>query len=127
MEKVISPGGPKSPLIKVDNATGVIELSGRSNPENAREFYMPLLDWIKEYQQHPAAETVLNINLEHFNTSSSKFLLDVMRTLKQIYDAGNKCTVNWYYEDDDEEMLESAEVYEAMTGLLINKIGYPEA
>ncbi len=127
MEQILNEGSAKTPTIKVDSETGMIEISGRSNPENAREFYTPLLEWFSEYRVQPAEETVLNINLEHFNTSSSKFLLDVLRTIRKIKDEGHRCTVNWYYEDDDEEMLDSAEVYEAMTDLYFNKIGYPES
>ncbi len=127
MEQILNEGTAKTPTIKANSKTGMIEISGRSNPENAREFYTPLLEWFSEYRVQPAEETVLNINLEHFNTSSSKFLLDVLRTIRKIKDEGHRCTVNWYYEDDDEEMLDSAEVYEAMTDLYFNKIGYPES
>ena len=126
MEKIINAGSPKTPTIKVDGDTGIIEVNGRSNPENSSEFYRPLIEWLDEYIVRPAPKTTLNINLEHFNTSSSKCILDIFKRIKKLQESEKDLAINWYYEDDDEEMLETAEIYETMTGLKFEKIGIPE-
>ena len=126
MEKIINAGTPKTPTIKVNGDTGSIEVRGRSNPENSSEFYKPLIDWLDEYIVSPAPKTSLNINLEHFNTSSSKCILDIFKRIKKLDESGNELSIKWFYEDDDEEMLETAEIYETMTGLTFEKIGIPE-
>lgn len=127
MEKIIHEGTLKTPIIKVDNEKGIIYLEGRSNPENSSDFYRPLITWLDEYVMKPAPKTILELRLEHFNTSSSKCILDVLKRIKRLVEAGKDCKINWYYEDDDDEMLETAEIYESMTGLSFEKIGVPES
>ena len=56
MENVTMEGSPKTPTVNFDNG-GVLEIAGRSIPENSIEFYKPLIDWIDEYGRSPQAET----------------------------------------------------------------------
>ncbi len=114
MESVIIEGTPKTPSVKFDAATGILEIKGRSIPENSIEFYKPLVDWLDKYSTDPVSQTVVNIHLEYFNTSSSKCILDVFKKLELIHKAKNDVVVNWYYEEDDEDMLEAGEDYESI-------------
>jgi len=126
LEKIIHEGGPKTPTVKVNGVNGEVEISGRSNPENSSEFYQPLIDWLDDYVVNPAPVTTLTLNLEHFNTSSSKCILDLLKRFKRLDENSKEFVIKWYYEDDDEEMLETAEIYEGMTGLKFEKIPIPE-
>ena len=126
MEKILNEGTLKTPLIVVDNESGNIKIAGRSNPENSREFFAPFMDWLSAYLESPAELTTLTVNLEHFNTSSSKYVLDILKKIKTLSDADKAFKIIWMYEDDDIEMLDTAEAYEAMVGLSFEKIGYPE-
>lgn len=126
MEKILNEGTPKTPRIVVDNEAGMIEISGRSNPENSREFFSPFMDWLADYLENPAVLTAITINLEHFNTSSSKYVLDILKKIKKLSEEDKAFKIIWMYEDDDEEMLDTAEAYEAMVGLKFEKVGYPE-
>ncbi len=114
MEPILIEGTPKTPTIKFDSSTGVFEIKGRSIPENSVEFYRPLIDWLDLYKETPNNKTVVNIKLEYFNTSSSKCILDVFKKLETIHKAKNEVEVNWYYEEDDEDMLEAGEDYESI-------------
>ncbi|MFZ0280708.1 MAG: SiaC family regulatory phosphoprotein [Bacteroidales bacterium] len=114
MEPIIIEGTPKTPTIKFDATEGVFEIKGRSIPENSVEFYKPLVDWLDSYKESPLGKTVVNIKLEYFNTSSSKCILDVFKKLEAIHKAKNDVEVNWYYEEDDEDMLEAGEDYESI-------------
>jgi len=114
MDAIIIEGTPKTPSITFDSKEGVFEIKGRSIPENSVEFYKPLVDWLDNYKQTPLSKTVVNIRLEYFNTSSSKCILDVFKKLEAIYKAKNDVEVNWYYEEDDEDMLEAGEDYESI-------------
>ena len=114
MEPLIIEGTPKTPTVKFDAESGVIEIKGRSIPENSVEFYKPLVDWLEEYKANPAQKTQVNIQLEYFNTSSSKCILDVFKKLEAIHKAKNDVEINWYYEEDDEDMLEAGEDYESI-------------
>lgn len=114
MESIIKEGTPKTPSIRFDAKQGIIEIKGRSIPENSIEFYKPMVDWLEEYAAMPAPKTSVNIHLEYFNTSSSKCILDIFKKLEAIHKAKNDVEVNWYYEEDDEDMLEAGEDYESI-------------
>lgn len=114
MEKISIEGTPKTPTITFDTAKGFLEIKGRSIPENSIEFYKPLVDWLEKYSGSPKSETSVNIQLEYFNTSSSKCILDVFKKLEAINKGGSAVTINWYYEEDDEDMLEAGEDYQAI-------------
>ena len=102
-------GTPKTPHVNFDPETGLLELKGRSIPENSIDFYKPLIDWIAKYGRSATPKTALHVQLEYFNTSSSKCILDVFKKLEAIRAAGNEVTVLWHYEADDEDMLEAGE------------------
>lgn len=114
MEPISIEGTPKTPTVKFDAEQGIIEIKGRSIPENSIEFYKPLVDWLEDYKGSPLPKTKVNIQLEYFNTSSSKCILDVFKKLEAIHKSKNEVEINWYYEEDDEDMLEAGEDYESI-------------
>jgi hypothetical protein len=90
--------------------TGEIKLEGRALPENAAAFFQPLKDWASEVD---VKEIEIEFNLDYFNTSVSKQLLDLFRNFENNHRI-EKISITWMYEDGDEEMLESGEVYKEM-------------
>jgi hypothetical protein len=72
------------------------------------------VDWLEKYAAKPQSSTNVNIQLEYFNTSSSKCILDVFKKLEAINKGGSQVVINWYYEEDDEDMLEAGEDYQAI-------------
>jgi hypothetical protein len=98
-----------TPLVKFITS-GRMLLEGRSLPENVTKFYSPLIEWVRMLK----AEVVkLDINLEYLNSASSKKLLELLKVL----DANNNITVlivNWHYESDDEDALESGQIFEEL-------------
>ena len=57
MEPIIVEGTPKTPAVKFDAEAGILEIKGRSIPENAIEFYRPLVDWLEAYAKNPFKRT----------------------------------------------------------------------
>jgi hypothetical protein len=117
METIIIEGTPKTPSVNFDSASGILQLKGRSIPENSIEFYKPLVEWLEEYAAKPQAKTAVNIQLEYFNTSSSKCLLDLFKKLEGMHKSGNDISIKWYYEEDDEDMLEAGEDYQSIINI----------
>ena len=115
----------KTPRLYFNSASGDFEISGRSIPENSIEFYRPLMEWLDNYVEQPHAETVLTVNLEYFNTSSSKCLIEMFRKLEK---AAEKAQVKilWHYEEEDEDMLESGEDFKKMIKVPIELIEVKE-
>ncbi|XCN72333.1 MAG: DUF1987 domain-containing protein [Candidatus Electrothrix aestuarii] len=97
--------------LKVDfyAETGVLALEGESYPENPSDFFAPLLDWIKQYIQEVKGPLTLNTTISYLNTSSSKCMLDLLETLDKYYESGGRVAINWYYEEDNEDMEETGE------------------
>jgi len=122
MEEIKLVPTPKTPAVHFAT-NGHLELKGRSIPENSLEFYKSLIDWVDAYAKESAPETNVHVHLEYFNTSSSKCLLDFFKRLENI---PNKCTINWYYEQDDEDMLEAGEDYEAIISVPFKMIEVEE-
>ncbi len=114
MEDLNLEGTAKTPTIDF-KSNGELLIKGRSIPENSIEFYKPIIDWISDYGNSPQSDTAVNIQLEYFNTSSSKCILDVFKKLESLSDTAVK--IKWYYEEDDEDMLEAGEDYEAIIDL----------
>lgn len=109
MENYFLAASHKTPKISCDAQTGEIAIAGRSIPENSIEFYAPLIQWLVAYAQKPSPETNMRVQLEYFNTSSSKCLVDVFRKLELLQKKDCKVSITWLYEHDDEDMLESGE------------------
>jgi len=114
MDSINIEGTPKTPKVNFDPEKGTLLLKGRSIPENSIEFYRPLVDWLDKYSTSPKGKTVCDIQLEYFNTSSSKCLLDLFKKMEQMNSSGSEIVINWYYEEDDEDMLEAGEDYQSI-------------
>jgi hypothetical protein len=104
-----------TPYVLLDSLNGVLTFEGRSIPENVIEFYHPIIKWIEEYSLSPLDETKVFFKLEYFNTSSSKRIFDVMKRVEGItIQTGKSVTINWYYEEDDEDIFFAGSDYKAL-------------
>ena len=118
MDSIIIEGTPKTPSVSFEAATGKLVIKGRSIPENSIEFYKPLVDWIDKYTSEAKGVVEVNMQLEYFNTSSSKCILDVFKKLENLHNKSvAEVVINWYYEEDDEDMLEAGEDYQSILKL----------
>lgn len=82
MDLLLITGTEKTPTVKFDALNGLIEISGKSIPEDTHEFFKPLIERVDKYIQTPQKQTIVNIKLEYFNTSTSKVLFDVLKNWK---------------------------------------------
>ncbi len=127
MDTLIIEGSSKTPKVIFDAEKGELLLEGRSIPENSLEFYIPLMEWVEAYSHEVKTDIVVHMKLEYFNTSSSKCILDFFRKLETFTNRGNKVSVNWYFEEDDEDMMEAGEDYNAIVGLPFVMVEQKEA
>lgn len=126
MESINIEGTPKTPTVKFDSLSGVLVIRGRSIPENSIDFYKPLIDWLDAYPADNGEGLTLNMELEYFNTSSSKCILDVFKKLENISKQGKTVSVKWHYEEDDEDMLEAGEDYDAIIDIAFEMVKVEE-
>ncbi|MBC7693928.1 MAG: DUF1987 domain-containing protein [Burkholderiales bacterium] len=127
MNKYSIEATPNTPNIKFDMEKGELNISGRSIPENSIEFYNPLFSALDKYLSNPKNNTVLNIQLEYFNSSSSACLLSVFKKLEKFNKGvGFPVTVNWMYEENDEDILSAGKNFEGMVDLPFKMISVSE-
>ncbi len=115
-------GTDDSPDVILDKEKGDFTLSGKSLPEDVSTFFAPILDWINEYAKEPLEKTIFTINLEYFNTASSKLLLDIFMLLEELHEDGSEVAINWHYADYDEDMKDAGVEYSEMVDLKFNLI-----
>jgi tRNA(Phe) wybutosine-synthesizing methylase Tyw3 len=77
---------------------------------------------VEEYIQHPGEKTTVKIQLEHFNTSSSKSLIGIFKRLEALKKEGRQVVINWHYDADDEDILEAGENFESVIEIPFNMI-----
>jgi hypothetical protein len=117
-------GTADSPRVILDRNQGTISFTGRSLPENPRAFYYPILNWLSSYSENPKSETHLTLNMDYFNTASSKMIMEVIEAVKKSEKSGSSLKVDWYYLEDDEEMLEAGQEFAELTDTVFNFISY---
>jgi len=114
----------KTPSINFD-ANGNFELKGKSIPENTVMFYKPLFEWLDKYLQNPAPKTSLNVQLDYFNTSSSKSIVDLFKKMELVSRNGkSEAIINWLYEQEDTDMLEVGEDYKSIIKIPFNLVSF---
>lgn len=124
MEAIKIQGTEDTPKIILDAENEIMEISGRSMPEDVTAFYEPILNWLSEYIEHPNEKTVFNFKLTYFNTASSKMLLDILMKLEELHEKGYDVLVRWHYPEDDEDMAEAGEEYAEIVDVPFEKVAY---
>ena len=123
MESFTLDGTKKEPEINLDPEKGLIEIKGRSIPENPVGFYEPVFKWLENYSANPQPVTTINIDLEYFNTTSAKSLFNLFKSLEGL---PSEVILNWMYEEGDDDIMFAGEDYKAMLKLKeINIIEVP--
>ncbi len=113
-----------TPFVRLDSESGLIEFKGKMIPEDSSLLFDPIIQWLDEYTHKPSQRTELNIQLEYFNTRSSKYLLDIFRKLEYIYNKQYEIIINWICESDDFDMIEAGEDYQAIVNIPFNIIEF---
>ncbi len=111
------------PTVDFVESTGVCEISGESFMEETSKFFEPLVEWVKMYAKNHD-KVVFNCALTYYNTSTSKWLLALLKELKVIEKKGGDVTVVWHYTPDDTDMNDDIMDYMVDTGLEITMVPF---
>ena len=104
-----------TPEILLDADARHFSLKGVSRPEDVLKFYLPAINWVKDFEQeltiHPNLKYQINVikvdfHLSYFNSASSKMLLQILENIKKFQSKGIDINVNWYYDEADEQMYD---------------------
>ena len=126
MPRLELPATEKTPGILFDPAAGVLEMKGCSIHENAEGFFRPLLKVVEDYVLHPVPVTSIRISMSYFNSSSSKYLLDLLKVLDEIQLNGTgEVSMEWHYSADDLDMEEAGGDYKALLQMPVTLVRGP--
>ncbi len=113
------------PTVDFVEATGECCISGESFMEETGVFYSPLVEWVKAYaKRHQKIDFAFS--LTYYNTSTSKWLLAILKELREMEKAGGQVAVTWHYTPDDTDMRDDIMDYMVDTGLKIDLVPFSE-
>lgn len=113
-----------TPKVLLDPENEIFEISGRSLPEDVVSFYQPVLDWLEDYKESPNDYTEFVFKYIYFNTATSKLVQDILIKLEEIHENGKQVQVIWFYEEDDEDMLDLGEEFSENVDIPFEIISY---
>ncbi|MBN2890711.1 MAG: DUF1987 domain-containing protein [Bacteroidales bacterium] len=93
-----------TPKIILDEKNGQFTFCGNSYPENANEFYKPIINWITKYSESPRLFTLFEFKFNILSTSSQKELIKILKSIEKTAES-SAVVVRWYYNKKDEDSL----------------------
>ena len=102
----------ETPRVILSLEKSLFEFEGNSYPENSTKFFTPILNWFREVIDGGVkTDMTVSFSFDYFNTSSAKYILEILRLIQEFQAKGNTCLVQWYFMDDDTDMQEAGEDY----------------
>lgn len=113
MEKLIINPTVFTPGVILDHEEPFFEIAGESRPQDVREFYFPIIEWMNSLGDEMVNSSdnrkpvIFNFNFNYFNSGSAKCILDICKILARIKSHDLDATVRWHYQGGDDDMLEA--------------------
>jgi hypothetical protein len=102
-------GAIDTPEIYFDPTTNIFSISGISHPENAKEFYLSIIDWLDDFYEEIKdkndVKIIVDFNFKYINSASYKYLREVMKRISNFQNNGIRVEVIWNYHEEDEDLL----------------------
>lgn len=106
-----------TPKVNFDIKNKKFELIGTSRPEDVVAFFESIIYKVEKYVNTILEEKEnlknfhfhLLFDLHYMNSASSKYILQILDHFKNLYRKDAKITVDWYYEDTDDQIFEDGE------------------
>lgn len=92
-----------TPRVYLNAAEGNFSIIGKSLPEDPAEFFDPIHNWFDNYLKQPNSSTTITLELDYFNSASSKQIVELLMKLENPSD-GHETKVLWRFHEDDELM-----------------------
>ena len=105
-----------TPQINFDLGVGSFSIRGRSLPENAYNFYKPLIEFLQSAINQINSGTNFEFHLDYFNSSSGRFIYEML-TIIESKASTDSLKINWIVDKDDELMIEKGEELQSLLDL----------
>ncbi len=121
MEPLLIEATKNSPRVEL-NPNGKISMKGRCFIEDSFTFFSPV---IKIFKNNNFGAVNIDIQLEYLNTSGLVQIFNLMTLIKDKY-VPARITINWFYEEGDEDIYEVGKTIESQINLPFNFYEYTE-
>jgi hypothetical protein len=110
MENTFIPAMERSPEVDFRFLEHRLSLRGEAYPEDAAAFFGPLLKQLGAYcETIKGQELQVEFQLDYFNTSSAKALMNMIQILENAVRHGARVNLRWCFQKDDDVMREFGE------------------
>jgi hypothetical protein len=117
MQRLFIEKTASTPEIHFSPDENIFHIRGKSAPEDVRAMYYPVIEWIRifiddiidgEIKKYSYKNPfVIQVNLYYFNSSSAKFLFDILTELKRLNAKNIPVIVEWLFDEDDLDQKEA--------------------
>ncbi|HEY5623404.1 MAG TPA: DUF1987 domain-containing protein [Gammaproteobacteria bacterium] len=112
MDNIKIAASERTPEVDFDFQNNVFILRGESYPEDVSAFFGPVVGQFEEHLSALEGATLrFDFEFIYFNSSTAKIVMGLLDKLEESAQNGNKVTVRWLYEEDDENMQELGEEF----------------
>ncbi|MGD9992501.1 MAG: DUF1987 domain-containing protein [Salinivirgaceae bacterium] len=92
------------PDVLMDADLAIFQIAGNSTPEDVNRVYKPIIEWLDNEGSH-LDNCQCKMFFRYLSTSSHHMVFNVLRKLNDMYNRGRHISVEWAYENIDEDML----------------------
>ena len=106
-----------TPEVNFNAESGQLSMTGRSMPENIAPFFNPISEWLNEYITNPAENTELRFYFEYYNSSTARYITEMIFEMEQLIQLDKKVKVVWQFKAGDVIMKENGEEIRSVVDL----------
>ncbi len=105
-----------TPKVYFEPQLNLYLIEGKSFPEDAKDFYTPILDWIDKFCEEYKTvqkEFIFNIRLDYYNTATSKQLAILLQNFSRS-PLKDRVKIIWHYDDGDASTLKAGKIFQKL-------------
>ena len=136
MQKLYLSPTKDSPEINFSPEENIFIIRGKSAPEDVRAIYYPVINQTKIFIDNiicgeftiysPENPLRFQVDLTYFNSSSAKFIYDIMHELKRLPSSGIPLVIEWFYDHEDLDMKEAGTDIALLLGMEFDYVEKPQ-
>ena len=102
-----------TPSVDFDIEKNVLRIAGPSFPENAPDFYNPIIAEVCNIDPKSPGQLVIELEFSILSSASNKMVYEMLVKLEKIFYLGKAMVIKWIYEGFDEDMVDEGLGYKA--------------
>ena len=67
------------------------------------------MDWLERINANTASQVTVEFDYDFLNSISHKKVWQILQQLKKFYNDGKSVKVKWFFEENDEDIMEAGE------------------